>query len=195
MDNANSDRQVTLLLRLTALAAGVLFVVHFFFTLVYSIAEAPVGMTIRAAARTYTHPVFHQGWKLFAPDVPTCDVQLGYRIFEKGRWSDEIDPLELGGVPNHHKIEFSHHKLTVFLADAIGLECDADEPSDAYRNRIHLSGAYYRCYYYLRRRHEIAHGTLPDSLQMVMRRLSVPHFGGGEVKGGFEIWFYPEPLR
>jgi hypothetical protein len=195
MSDERTPKPIPWWLRLIVLGGFTVFVLHFTLTGIYALPEAPVPETIRVVARKYSYPVFHQGWKLFAPDVPSCDFELAYKVYADGEWSGELSIDNLGGVPNHHKVEFSRHKISTLLAHGLGMECDDRASEATYRNRIYMTGAYYRAYYYVRRRIQLAQGGLPDSVALVLRRHSLPPFGGGTPEPPFEVWFDAEPLN
>ncbi len=53
----------------------------------YSFPQAMVPERLRVIGQWYARPVFHQQWKLFAPDPPRCACALQVRSGE-GEWRD-----------------------------------------------------------------------------------------------------------
>lgn len=68
-----------------------LAVMHLTFLLAYSIPDRLVPERLRVIAQLYVRPLFHQQWKLFAPDPPLCSCEI--------EWSTngiEWRPIEAG---------------------------------------------------------------------------------------------------
>lgn len=78
--------------------------VHFSFTLIYSFKPEGPGKISHLAQR-YMVPMFHQNWKLFAPDLAKYNTDLQYRFFNKKGWSNWLEVTEHFGFDKYSKIE------------------------------------------------------------------------------------------
>lgn len=87
-------------------ALALVCLVHFFFITVYSFRENfPRELT--GLSDRYTIPLFHQNWKLFAPDLPRYNAELQYRIAGQGQsgWSGWKDASSDFGYDEHSRVE------------------------------------------------------------------------------------------
>jgi hypothetical protein len=95
---------------INGIAFGALML-HFLFTMVYSLPELIVPPALRQWSYEYSVPMFHQNWKLFAPDVPAYDVQLEMRTFlngNAGEWHD-------GNITGEKNIEYIEQNICTGL--------------------------------------------------------------------------------
>ena len=91
-------RMVVLILALAVI------VVHACMMMLYSFREKlPVSMALKVDR--YCVPMFYQNWKLFAPDVPTYDTQLEFRVAHEEEWSMWGDASGQYGYGTHDPIE------------------------------------------------------------------------------------------
>jgi len=81
-----------------------LFVIHFTFTLIYSFGGSNSGKISHLSQR-YMVPMFHQNWKLFAPEMPKYNSDLQYRFANDKGWSNWLDVTEHFGFDKYAKIE------------------------------------------------------------------------------------------
>lgn len=168
-------------LRWFALALAVFVAVHFTATLVYTVPDVPIDPRIQHRAAMYMKPMFHQGWKLFAPDVPTCSPIMHFRVYEDGHWSSYRNLINGSGMPKHPKLVYTTHKLAVYLMNALRLQCDDKPDADALRQRAMASGSFSRCVNYAMRVHEGGYITSADSLQLQLVLLHTPRFNDAQV--------------
>jgi len=78
----------------TKLLKGVFFllvgfiIVHFSFSAIYQSNGKYTPFYLNKIVGKYMLSFFHQDWKLFAPDPPTCHIRLSYQLFNNNNWSD-----------------------------------------------------------------------------------------------------------
>lgn len=65
-------------------------VLHTLLIACYSVPSRYVPEVLRVQAQRYVRPVFHQQWRLFAPDPPTCSCRLEMQQGD-GPW----EPVEM----------------------------------------------------------------------------------------------------
>lgn len=58
---------------------GAVLAAHFALLALYTFPPALVPERLRVIGQAYARPVFHQQWRLFAPDPPLCDCQVELR--------------------------------------------------------------------------------------------------------------------
>lgn len=182
MDNLTSTPvKTSWRLRLLALALVAFLLVHFGATVVYTVDDLPIDPRIQHRAAMYMKPLFHQGWKLFAPDVPTCNPVMHFRVYEDGGWSPYRSLIHGSGMPRHPKLVYTTHKLAVYLMNALRLRCDDTPDADALRQRALASGSFARCVNYAMRVHQGGYSTSADSLQLQLVLVHIPKFNTAEV--------------
>jgi hypothetical protein len=172
------------------IVAVVALIHHFACTVVYSTADLGWPRNVRAYAEQYSVPFFHQGWKLFAPDVPNLHYALLYRFSSDNHWSVWEDTDELTGVSQHHRMGYMARKLQMYLASDMRKNLYADEAGKLQYDRIVIAKPYYRMVYWVVRRHEILRGDRPDSLQLRMDVIYAQPFEGG-VKPETQAFEFP----
>lgn len=166
-------------LRWLALVLAVLFVLHFAATVIYTVDDIPVDARIKHRVSDYMKPMFHQGWKLFAPDVPTCNPVVQYRILRNGDWDVYTDLLNHEQLPRHPKLNYMTNKLAAYLMNALRIEC-GDRPDLAAMNERALqSGTFSRCVQYAMNVHALSGASVADSIQIQLVLTHIPPFGGG----------------
>lgn len=79
-------------------------VVHFSITLIYVFRDQ-VPMSVNRYTDRYMAPVFHQNWKLFAPDLPKYNCELEYRMAYQNEWSDWQDVSSSYGYNDYSLLE------------------------------------------------------------------------------------------
>jgi hypothetical protein len=89
---------------------------HFGLTLIYNFQQLPVPGKIRNFSNAYCAPLFHQNWKLFAPDLPEYNVNLESRFYKNGQWLDWKDVSEGNGFAADGKMEYVEQSITSGLA-------------------------------------------------------------------------------
>lgn len=57
---------------------------HAFMLACYTFPEQLVPERLRVVGQLYARPLFHQQWRLFAPDPPLCDCRIEYSV--GGSW-------------------------------------------------------------------------------------------------------------
>lgn len=175
----SDQRKIPAYLPWVFIAALTVMVHHFACTFVYSTSDLAYPRVVRDYAERYTVPFFHQGWKLFAPDVPKLRYELLYRYPLNGQWSSWEDTDELPGVTQHHRVGYMSRKLQMYLASDMRKNLYADSAGTLQYDRIVIAKPYYRSIYWVVRRHEILHGDRPDSVQLQMNVHFAQPFDGG----------------
>jgi len=79
--------------------------VHFVVTYFYVAPEEFNVNGLKQLSGNYMKPVFHQGWKLFAPELPECNVVVTYRTDSMAKWQSLSDYY----LKKHHKYRVTHH--------------------------------------------------------------------------------------
>lgn len=167
------DVKVSKRLRWFALALAVFVAVHFTATLVYTVPDVPIDPRIQHRAAMYMKPMFHQGWKLFAPDVPTCNPVLQFRLSRRGEWTSYQKVLREDEVLAHPKLTYTVHKLAVYLMNALRVQCGDTPNREALHQRAFESGSFARCVSFTSRVHA---DSECDSLQLRLVLAHIPAF-------------------
>lgn len=176
---------------LMLLAVGV-FIHHFVVTLIYAVDELPVHASVREHANRYSVPFFHQGWKLFAPDVPEIHYEVRYAVSAGDEWHPFRDVNELQGVSNHHRMAYTSQKLQMYLASELRRKLYFGDSAEIEGlDDVAQTAAYHRMVYYISKRHERANGVEPDSMLVTFWVHFAPEFQSGEV---FESRSYEFPV-
>lgn len=170
-------------LRWLGLALALFIAFHFGATLVYTVDALPLDPRIRHRASGYMKPLFHQGWKLFAPDVPTCSPAFDYRIANGGKWSTYKAVLGHPGLPEHPKLRYMTDKLAAYLMNALRMQCGDRPAPGAVDARALQSGSFFRCASFATRIHALTATGPADSLQLRLILTHTPPFGGGDREG------------
>lgn len=80
---------------------------HFSFTTIYCLDGKYTPPFLNNVVGKYMLPLFHQNWKLFAPEPPTCEVKLYcYYLVDGGRYFNKVD-LGKQWLTEHHKNRLS----------------------------------------------------------------------------------------
>ncbi len=140
-------------------------------------------------------PQFHQTWSLFAPDPPTVEKFIEFRVAVKGSWSDWKDPgAEL--LEKHDAFRLSHATILYRINQNVAWRLWNDyqrweglgknrtehertsffERSRAYQGANHYAWARYR---------EGEHVVPADSIEVRIKLVSVPPPGGAESSPEF----------
>ncbi len=61
--------------------------VHIALLAAYTLPAQFVPTRVRYWSQAYSRVLFHQDWRLFAPDPPACGCSIEYRIAPEGGWS------------------------------------------------------------------------------------------------------------
>lgn len=168
------------------LSAYLLF--HFVCTLTYSLEYSPPNR-LTALRNQYMVPYFHQGWKLFAPDVPKDQYELEYRFSSEGAWSPWSSSEDFEGISNHSRLPYVAQKLELLLGIDMRRNLYFNEDSVLQYDLIVSDVPYMRVLYFAVRRHEILHQSRPDSVQLKMRVVFTPPFDGSAVEAPREFEF------
>lgn len=174
--------------RIITIVALVFVAFHFACTLIYSIPTLKVPDTAKAISQKYMYPYFHQGWKLFAPDVPEDQYLLEYRYSNSTGWSN-YEQAETPESISHPRIGYVAQKLQVYLARDMKKNLYADDSTGVQFDHIVEDAAYLRVLYYAVRMHEIRHNARPDSVQLRMTVQRTRPFGeeGGYLEREYEF--------
>jgi len=175
------------------IAAVVVITHHFACTFIYSTPDIGWQRRARDYAERYTVPFFHQGWKLFAPDVPNLHYALFYRHTTDGQWSSWEDTDALPGINAHQRIGYMARKLQMYLASDMRKNLYASPSGELQYDRIVVAKPYFRMVYWVVRRHEILYGNRPEAVQLRMDVIFAQPFEGGAPPEtqAFEFPVYP----
>lgn len=88
--NADLHRRMEGPSRRTRLLVIIALAVHTLLIACYTLPSRMVPELLRVQAQRYVRPVFHQQWRLFAPDPPTCSCRLEMQQGD-GPW----EPVEI----------------------------------------------------------------------------------------------------
>ena len=160
----------------------VMIFVHFSMTSLYTIPAFPAPDVLKKQARSYMWPMFHQGWQLFAPDVPGFQHNMSYRASFEGAWSEFLSPSEMPQHNGHPRVSYITHKIASRLGYAMndpnnGVYYLEGEPR---LEKVQTSAAYEFAIYYCRQNYKLRHGHFPDSLQIEIDFITTPDFFSGK---------------
>lgn len=79
--------------------------VHFAITYFYVAPDEFNINGVKQLSGNYIKPVFHQGWSLFAPELPESNVVVTYRTDSMAKWQSLSDYY----LKKHHKYRMTHH--------------------------------------------------------------------------------------
>lgn len=161
------------------LALMAFLVFHFVCTLTYSLEWSPPNR-LTAVRNQYMVPYFHQGWKLFAPDVPATQYELTYRYSKDGAWSDWGESETFEPISSHPRLAYVAQKLQMYLAMDMRKNLTFNPDSTINYDLVVNDVPYMRVLYFAVRRHEMLTTQRPDSIQMRMNVLFTPSFESGE---------------
>ncbi len=178
--------------RYLMLLAVAMFIHHFVVTVIYAVDELPVRASVREHAKNYSVPFFHQGWKLFAPDVPEIHYEIRCAVSEGGDWQPFVNVNDLEGVSTHTRMAYASQKLQMYLARELRRKLYFDDSGEiAGLDDVVQTAAYHRMLHYISKRHERANGVAPDSMLVTFWVHFAPEFQSGEV---FESRSYEFPV-
>lgn len=180
-------------LRPLAIAGLGFLMLHFLITIVYTVHGLPVEGSVKSAVQSYMVPMFHQGWQLFAPDVPGYQNTLHYKVFDEGFWSDPIDASELS-IIKHRKVPYATQKMAKELAFELSkkLYYDGDEPM---LDKVKGTAKYYRSVNFCAMHWKHENGSFPDSIQIILGYITTPDFHTRQKEvEDMEFTFQPDGL-
>lgn len=155
--------------------AGLAFlVIHFSMTIGYTVHGLNVQGVTKTAVQSYMTPMFHQGWQLFAPNVPGFQHDFGYRAYANGEWSNWVDATTMETV-DHRKIPYAAQKVAKQLANKFEgrIYYVGNTPK---LDKVKPTAAYYRAVYFCSMHWKHQTGVLPDSLQISIDYITTPDF-------------------
>lgn len=79
-------------------------VIHFALTLIYVFRDQ-MPVVVNQRTDRYMAPVFHQNWKLFAPDLPRYNCELEFRLAMNNEWTDWKDMNAVYGYAENSVLE------------------------------------------------------------------------------------------
>jgi len=177
------NKTVTRRLRLVSLLVFTAFLVHFSFTLVYVLPDVGVPAPLRHYSYRYIRPLFHQGWKLFAPEVPRCSGALYVRVLAVPN-APAMKLSSFEGLPMHRKLRYVDDKIALYVMNALEVDCD-----DARTDTLVVECAHRTirsAVHYAARRVERHTGSLPETVQLTLVIDRIPPFGG-ETNGSTRV--------
>ncbi|NNE54639.1 MAG: hypothetical protein HKN32_01370 [Flavobacteriales bacterium] len=175
-EKEKSSRRVVALLGL-----GVLFV-HFAMTSLYTIPSLPAPEGLKKMSRSYIWPMFHQGWQLFAPNVPGYQNDLFFRAYADGKWTEWMDASRMPEVSNHPRIPYITQKVAIRMSNMVkdperGVYYADDLPQ---LDKVEITAPYQFGIFYCRQQYKMRFGTFPDSLQLRLDFIVTPNFFTGK---------------
>lgn len=168
-----------------------LLLLHFAFTVVYTVPGVPVPAVVHKASYRYMVPAFHQGWQLFAPDVPGYQVE--FRVRHRplqgswGKWSG-IRELQPDARMHYALAKMAGPLTTALNDDKMGMYYVDSIPQ---YDRVENSGAYKAVVYYFMKEHLKRKGAFPDSLQLEISYLFTPALKGDSIPENLTLTFPP----
>ncbi|MAR65998.1 MAG: hypothetical protein CL833_01980 [Crocinitomicaceae bacterium] len=78
---------------------------HFSMTYFYVAPEEFNSVVLKNVSGNYMKPFFHQGWSLFAPELPEYNVSIAYRQSQDRQWIELSDYYK----NKHYSLRVSHH--------------------------------------------------------------------------------------
>lgn len=176
-------------------ACALALLMHFLFIGLYTFPGTPAPQVVHAAAREYSFPMFHQGWRLFAPNLREFDNKLEYRSAVQGEWSDWQKP----GL-----MEYDADRLAYFsnkIAMKLHNTCNAKEGgiyyiddvprTDAVEKSTDFVRAAYMCFKHWNYYHE----NSPDSIQLRLNYRFMPGADGTPANEDLQFTFNPYDTR
>lgn len=127
-------------------------------------------------------PWFHQGWKLFAPDVPKYQVYLRYRVPQNGSWGAWQELHELDNQRGHSRINYMSKKIGTVLMYDLQKNSYLDDDGTRQYDRVTPATPYLRCLYFVTQYHKRLTGEQPDSIQMGLDIQFTPDYLSREEK-------------
>lgn len=145
---------------------GLLFLsIHFLLTLVYCFPEKAVAETLRQSSNEYMVPFFHQGWQLFAPDVPLYHGKVYFKTMPA---SFETSWVPFGGnsaVSEHWKLDYAANRLSLMLMADMKRNLYFEGDSAKY-DLIQKGRGYLSFIYFAGEMQRAKTGVRPDSIQI-----------------------------
>jgi hypothetical protein len=139
--------------------------VHFVFVVAYSFRDQLPNQATPLVDR-YVVPMFHQNWKLFAPDLPKNDTQLEYRYYREGGWYDWVDITAECGHGRFSRMETIEQGFNTQLSWQIINNFYAKD-GRAQFDRIIQSPSYASALFYTLKMHQLHIDPVqPDSIQI-----------------------------
>lgn len=154
--------------RLTAWVFSGFIIVHFTMTLVYTLPDVFPLFILKGASNTYMRPLFHQGWELFAPNVPQQQFELEYRFDEGTGWSQWQSAEEDTGALQHPRVPYIAQKLQIMLGRDVSQNLTFDSSGNEDYSLIVNDVHYYRVLYFAVQYHYWKTGTKPERMQLRM---------------------------
>lgn len=178
-----------LVLRAAIYVGLLVFVNHFACTLAYSLPQLPLHPAVRQWTNTYMTPFFHQGWRLFAPDVPQRYYSLEVRAWNGAIWSEFEVADDLQPVVDHMRVRSVSQKLMNYLGKDMQKGLYFVDGKAQY-DRVIQQSAYHRLLYFAVRRYELLGHERPGRLQLRLRVRFTPDFRNGSRKDDL-IYTFP----
>ncbi len=121
-------------------------------------------------------PLFHQNWKLFAPDLPVYNAELHYRIAHSGSWSGWADVTTSFGYGTSSRMETIEQGFNTALAWQVMDNLYSKAGKKQY-DRIVQSNAYASALFYLLKMQEIHQPDAQvDSVQLRLEYRFTPPY-------------------
>ena len=160
-----TTKKPTLVVRIFICLSLIAFLLHFLFITLYCFRD-DMPFQINAYTDRYAIPVFHQNWKLFAPDLPRYNVELEYRYAQTSGWSDWRDASASFGYQSNSRMETIEQGFNTSLGWQV-LNNFYSRDGRKQFDRIVQSTDYARSLFYVLKMHQIhVEKKQPDSVQI-----------------------------
>ncbi len=152
-------------LKIFTISSVLLFLIHFALITAYCFRD-DLPFQINRFSDRYAVPMFHQNWKLFAPDLPKYNAELEYRYADSSRWSDWRDASAGFGFDASSRIETVEQGFNTALGWQV-LNNFYSRDGRKQFDRIVQSSDYARSLFFVLKMHELhSNKPQPDSLQV-----------------------------
>lgn len=176
-------------IRLLVVFALLFLFFHFVMTLVYCFPNRKVPETFRQVSNEYMVPFFHQGWQLFAPDVP---LYFGKVYFKSSPAAFDTAWVPFGAnaaVSEHGKLDYASNRMSLMLmAD---MKRDLYFEGDSIRYDLVQNGRGFLSFiYYAGELQRAKTGLRPDSIQIKLEVI-YPENQNGEALNENLTYIFP----
>jgi len=141
---------------------------HILMISIYSFRENMPFAATRISDR-YAVPLFHQNWKLFAPDLPKYNAELEYKVSKNGSWTDWQDASHSFGYGVTSRVETIEQGFNTSLGWQVINNFYTRDNRKQY-DRIVQSPAYASALFFVLKMYQLhVDPVSPDSIQLRMQ--------------------------
>ncbi|MCC6601012.1 MAG: hypothetical protein IT223_10110 [Crocinitomicaceae bacterium] len=143
-----------------------LAVFHFGLTTIYNFSYLKWPSFLKTVAMRYSAPLFHQNWKMFAPDIAAYHTELEYRAHADSGWSIWQDVSASNGFGPRSRVEYMEQTINSGLAYQIANNVYTRDARRVFDGAVH-SFDFRKAAYFTEELYERKTGKrLGDSLQL-----------------------------